>query len=176
MKIKFIEDGREREVELSKESAQAFKKAFTKPIGLRGKGLWKPEKGEKYWFLGPGGEWYSRKCEDAWADKDLYVTGNAYRSKKAAKKEAEKRKAIQRVKEYIAREFGEFEPDWNDENQGKYFPYYGHRDGRRDPRFGWHYVVILQYYSPFGYLSTVKDCKQLIKDCEDDLKIIFEVE
>lgn len=172
MKIKIIDNGREREVELSEESTHALKKAFTEEK----KGLWKTEAGEDCWCLYTDGDLSKDEWQgDIW-HMSAHEQGNIFPTREAAKKESEKRKAIQRVKEYIAREFGVFEPDWNDENQGKYFPYYGHRDGRRDPRFGWHYVVILQYYSPFGYLSTVKDCKQLIKDCEDDLKIIYEIE
>jgi hypothetical protein len=167
MKITIKEDGREREVELSEESAQALKKAFREEK----KGLWKPEEGDEYWYMSDGGR-SPAHWDDGSTDNGRYITGNVFPTQEAAQKEIEKRKAIHRVKEYIAKEFGEFEPDWENRGQRKFQLDYGYSS--KSMLIEWH--VMKKVYSPFGYLRNGEHCEQLITDMEDDLKIIFEVE
>lgn len=174
MKITIKENGKEREVELSEESAHALKKAFTEEK----KGLWKPEMGEEYWDLGfDGSTHYGWRWENLSWEEKAYLRGNVFPTEEAAEKEDEKRKAIHRVKQYIAREFGVFGPSREELNQNKYLgvylPYWDVEEKCMVPM---QQSSRYFHYSPFNYLRSAEDCDQLITDMEDDLKIIFEIE
>jgi len=158
-----------KEIELSEESIKALKEAFKeeKPVESL-----KPKMGEKYFLLGSGGVYGTCRWDSDDAYIYAYSQGNVFLSKEAVEKERDKRTAIMRVREYIANNFGVFEPDWEDQNQRKYTYFYDHDCVAFDCDYAW----ADQEYSPFGYLRTYEDAQQLIKDCETDLKIIFEVE
>lgn len=109
-------------------------------------------------------------------DDNNWETGNYHKTEKEAGEiglqKLEKEKAIQRVKDYVMENFGVFKPDWTSEHQEKYRICYS----ASKRRFKYASDNIIKEYSPFGYLESSKNSIKLIKDCEKDLKIIFDVE
>jgi len=104
-----------------------------------------------------------------------YDTGNHFKTEELAKriglKEYEKTKAIMRVKRYIYENFGEFVPDWENSDQKKWHIEYNH---------GMNGFVsdddnVYQVMSDIGHFKYFSDTDQVVKACEDDLRIIFDV-
>ena len=109
------------------------------------KGLWRPEKNGQYWFING-----NSKIDFAYADYSGVTErnikcDNCFKTEAEAQKELDKRKALVRIKDYIAREGIERE---------------------REARIG----TIL-----WGLGYSDRDCSIIKKACEADLKILFEV-
>jgi len=98
-----------------------------------------------------------------------YENNNWFATKELAEKERAKRQAIVRVKDYIAENFGVFEPDWGDDEQDKYTFYFRYNYNKLDYKF----LYSAKHYSPIGYIKSYEDCEELIKDCKEDLEIIY---
>ena len=103
-------------------------------------------------------------------DHRYWDSGNVFFAKEETGKELAKRQAIQRIKDYIVEHDMEFDQDWNDKSQCKYYPCY-HVLGQR---IIWASCTVFKYYLPFSYLGSRDHIEQLIKDCQDDLLIIFD--
>jgi len=98
-----------------------------------------------------------------------YKNNNWFPTKELAEKQRDKNQAITRVKEYIVENFGVFEPDWGDEDEWKYEFGYSHaRDILEEGA-----INTFKYYSPIGYLKSENNAQQLIKDCKEELEIIY---
>ena len=154
-----------KQIKISEETAKELEKQFSPK-----KGLWKPEKGEEYYYITEYGDVLSAIWREAQYEKEFLAIGNCFRTREQAEQEVAKRKAIQSVKIYIAENFP-FEPDWENEPQEKWTVYY--RFDRK--RFDTECNETAKGYSPFGYLKSDEDCEQLIKDMEAELKIIWEI-
>jgi hypothetical protein len=83
------------------------------------------------------------------SDKEKFKFGNCFRTKEELLSEIGRRKALTRIKDYIAREGIEREKDWFD---GDTF-----------------YSLIRSW----GF--SAEDTEKLIQACESDLKILFEI-
>ncbi len=167
MKKIIIDD---KEIEISDESYEAFKKQFVKSE------VWKPGINEEYWTVGFGGEitsWVNAGEYDYDFD---YSIGNCFKTEEEAE-EALKTgwvaylQALKRLKGYIA-EYGlEFEPDWNN-TCAKHFIVYEHNTRLfSSDRYG----VGFRQASSLPYFETENDAEQVIRDCEPELKILFGV-
>lgn len=136
------------------------------------KGRWRAEFGKNYYISDSGDVGVSTEQRDV-ADNNRWETGNYYETEEEAERiglaKQEEDKAIQRVKDYILENFGEWTPDWRDSNQLKFSFYFDHYKGR----VGYYGNFEHQNYSPFGYLETGKQAEQVIKDCKEDLEILF---
>lgn len=84
-------------------------------------GRWKPEEGDKYWFINDIGD----ICKSAWdnvnIDRKRYLIGNCYQTEEECKFAIEKLKVITELKEYA-------EPknrEWDGENI-HYYIYYSY--------------------------------------------------
>ncbi len=130
----------------------------------------RPEVGEYYYALYSDSEITRYYWENDGTNNKTWSSGNGFFTEEEAIKEANKRQAIQRIKDYIIEYGMEFEADWSDESQEKYFPYYNVQKKNLECRG----VCTLQYYIPFGCLGKVNHIEQLIKYCQDDLLIIFD--
>lgn len=151
-------------IDISQEDYNKIKKQFTKEEE------W-PKIDDEYFYIARFGEIISDNFNDCYVDRERKRTGNMFRTKEEAEKERDKILAIQRVKDYIKKEFGVFEPDWNDNTQVKYCVMFHYNENI----FNCMSLFSFKLYSPFGYLKSEGDCKKLTKDKEEDLRIIFEV-
>lgn len=86
---------------------------------------WKPQGG--WWYVTDNGEVY-----DCYPDAAYKTFGTAYPTKKAAEKAAEAMRKHNRLLAYVSEFDAGWEADWDDDNQFKYYVYYGY------PSKGWH--------------------------------------
>ena len=102
---------------------------------------------------------------DSTLQRNFTDMGHIFLTSVEAERELVYRQALQRVKEWI------YEHDAGKEWKGgteNYFVY-------------WNQVFIIEYrlnnkfFSPFGYLKSEEACKQLIREMDSDLRIIFNV-
>lgn len=106
-------------------------------------------------------------------DTYRWKLGNYYKTSKEAQKALNKQLAIQRVKDYIIENGMYFEPNWDHCDKSKWFiSYLIIPKGR----FVVDYIKTEKYVNPLGYLELEDHAIQVIKDCEADLKIVFEIE
>ena len=155
-----------REIEISDETAQSIIDAVTEK-----KRMFAPDIGDKYWYIDE--HWLIRK--EVWTTtlgSQRLVMGNCFRTKKEAKKYDDYMLAIFQIKKYISDNFGVFEPDWDIIPQDKYIIKYD----VLQKCFKGSLHSIEKRISNFGYLKNMHDCKQLIEDCENELRIVFERE
>ena len=162
MKIELKING--KEISLSQKTIESIKK-----VAKINEGLWKPKKGEAYWYIKASGYAICIFWDNDEVDKQRYAFGNCFQTKELAEKEVAKRKAIQNVKEYIAENFGVFELDWEDDRQEKYTL------NCNEKCFDWERHAIYKEYSPIGHLKSGEDCEQLIKDKGKELRIIWDL-
>ena len=104
------------------------------------------------------------------AYKDLIENWNAFLIKEEAVKESERRRAIQKIKQYCWENNIEYKENVSNND----FPFYIMKNKKKgfEPWSG----HINDSYDWFLFLESVNDCNKIIKDCEEDLKTIFEVE
>lgn len=136
----------------------------------------KPGVGDEHWNIEKDGMVCRRSELFHPSIDDVFDAGNLFKNEEAADDEAEKRRAIMRIKEYIANNFGVWEPDWEDGQEIKHEVAYCHSLIVGNDYF---YVVRYdshQYPLSIPYLEKAEHAEQLIKDCEDDLRIVFGVE
>jgi len=113
------------------------------------KGLWRPRSCELYYYIDSLNiirAISNYNNEDA---EMLFSVGNCFRTKSEAQAELGRRKALTRIKDYIARERIEREKDWFD---------------------GDTFYSLLRNW---GF--SVEDTEKIIQACESDLKILFEI-
>lgn len=132
----------------------------------------RPEINEWYFYASTDGRIETSRWSNDVIDNGRWSSGNGFFTEKEAKKELDKRQAIQRIKNYIIEHDMEFCPDWNNMEQEKHYPFFKYDLrlicwGRADHDY-------YDYYLPFGYLASEEHLKQLTKDCQDDLLIIFD--
>ena len=152
-------------IELSKETTDELKKKLFSEF---------PKDDDMFYMIDEYGDINCSAWEDDCdTDKEIMEIGNIYETMEEAQRHVKWLKAVQRVKEYIKKEFGEFVPDWDNAQQSKYavkqYSFY-------NKVFTETFYFKHKIYSPIGYLETQKNIDQLIKDNEADLKIIFNVE
>jgi len=156
-----------KEYEVTPEQDKEIKKLLGINIGL-----WKPEEDEWYNFIDDIGIVNSGTTYENNNSNDIrrIEMGNYFQNIEEAQKALDKLKAIQKVKEYIADNFGVVTVDKNDCQKLFTINYV-----RGVNEFIYEHNSTALVYSPFGYLKSFEDSELLIKDCEEELKIIFDV-
>ena len=104
------------------------------------------------------------------AYKDLIENWNAFLIKEEAVKEWERRRAIQKIKQYCWENNIEYKENVSNND----FPFYIRNNKKKwfEPWSG----NINDSYDWFIFFESVNDCNTVIKDCLGDLKVIFEKE
>lgn len=91
--------------------------------------VWKPEKGEKYYYSYSDGFIKESTWDNVNVDKNRYAIGNCFKIKEEAKFAIEKLKVINELKRF-ALEHNEEEIDWGNGSQYKYYLYFNHYENR----------------------------------------------
>jgi len=131
------------------------------------KGRFVPKFGEEYW--GVDGKVWKTENDNKPFDNWNILTGNCFRTKAEAKAYKQYKEALGRVTNYIL-DNHPFTPDWEDREQKKWHVFYNYNWGKQlSVDFEW----VFQRASLLPYLPSHKACEQTIKECEDDLLIIF---
>lgn len=127
------------------------------------------KRGEAVW-------WINKKWEVLWSELYVFQWENidiirafCYPTEAEAIKVRDKQLALYRIKTYAEDKRGEFVPDWNNNQQRKYFISCDHEDNQ-------YWVMdytILQFINIF-YLEKKEHCNEIIEKFKDDLDILFD--
>lgn len=143
---------------------------WKKPVS---KGRWKPQVNERYYFVTSYGDVDAYSfCKD-FNDTSILATSIVHKTREEAEKALERQKAIIRVNDRIDELNEGWEPAWVDDQEKYEFLQY---------RGCWtkaNFVVdtVINYENPrlLNYCKSEEVAEQIIKECEADLKVIFEV-
>lgn len=132
---------------------------------------WRAEKGGLFWVISTDGEPYQYRETSFHGDYKgrCWLIGNYYETKEEARREADKRLAIQKIKDYAFRNWGEFVPDWEDDGVVCYTIRFAHKDHAFYPDCH----RLLQPLSPIGYLERGEHAQEIIKKFPKELKLII---
>ena len=97
-----------------------------------------------------------------------YDLGDVFKTRIEAERELVYRQALQRVKEWIY----ELDAGQKWEGERDKFSLLWDASEEKFKIQGWAYW---KFFSPFGYLKSEEVCKQLIREMDSDLRIIFNV-
>lgn len=101
----------------------------------KGDEMWKPEKGEMFYYLNSYNIAISETWDASCSDAEHYNIYNCFKTREQAEQEAEKI-LIRRQLENIAKRLNKGQKiDWNNEDQNKYFICFNH----------WQNVIILEH-------------------------------
>ena len=131
-----------------------------------------PDYEEKYYYLNDYNEikkatWFSDK-----KDRVRYYNHNVFIDKKNAKIKQAKNESWIKIKEFIKENGLEFEPDWNNYDEAKYYIVYDYTQ----KMFNFNYEIKaekIENENKIPYLKGIDDCVKLIDKMQDDLKIIY---
>ena len=104
---------------LSEDEREQLIKLVEKANKKENSKVWKPEKGDYYWYIGETTISYLVFNNDR-VDNFLYSIGNCFKTEKEAEFAVEKKKVIVELKQF-AKENNEFKFYWCDYSQNKYF-------------------------------------------------------
>lgn len=124
-----------------------------------------------YWYLGGNNikSFYSYAAFEV--DR---LVNNAFLTEKDARKELEKRKAIQRVLKWKYENGLDFEPDWENNNENKYLLFYNYNNYNScSKKICSNVHFQSKYYCPVGYFKTLEDVEKCIEECKEDLELIY---
>lgn len=101
---------------------------------------------------------------------NLWLWNNylAFSTKEELQKEMQYIEARSYIRTYIANNFGEWKPDWSDEDTAKIYPIYDEQDKV--------WVLVETWCEhipqPYPFLQTYEQGKQFLRDCEPQLNIL----
>ena len=156
-KTKLLQD-----IEAMKEKLASMEEELNKPEVFKHF----PSKGEVYYF------YTSSKgtiCSNEASSDDLKV--NTYKTREEAEKAYNKAVAIEKIKRRILELQGEWKPDWTNEIAEKYYIQYDHH---RKQFMASHWFSMQQYTS-IPYMKSKDITQTIIKEMEDELKLIFDI-
>lgn len=93
---------------------------------------WKPEHGEKYFYIGNTLETGKHFNDGYHVDDKLITVGNCFRTKERAEQVAEKMRLLLRLEHLHDILCPDYEPDYEDDDEVKYHVYFNHFLGRYD--------------------------------------------
>lgn len=106
---------------LSEEERETLMKLIQKSNGSKGK-VWKPEDNEKYFYVSGRGVINICRWINDTTDNGCYEIGNCFKTKEEAEFALEKAKVEAELRRF-AEENNEYEIDWEDDDQKKWFIY-----------------------------------------------------
>ena len=123
------------------------------------------EEREQYFVLCNDG----RVASDCWEDYDCELAqwsqGNIFKTKEAAERERDKRALLVRFRQFRDKCNGEWKPDWNDMEEGKYYIVIHSTIGQCHVEE----ALLENAMSQFGYFKNVKDCLRAIQLFENEI-------
>lgn len=139
------------------------------------KKVWKPKKGESYWYICNAGNIVDDTNDNTKTDEDRFSIGNCFKTQEEAKHMVEKLKVIRELKDF-ALENNEEEIDWNNVEQDKYTLVLRDTDNyKRILEFN---ARLFEQASPFNICFTSEEiCKQAAEKVgiERILKYYFDI-
>ena len=96
---------------------------------------------------------------------------NAYKTKEEAKKACNKAMALEKIKRRIIELQGDWQPDWMNKSERKFCIFYRHID-RSFRSDDW---AITQYGTSIPCTKNKEIAETIIKEMEDELKLVFDI-
>lgn len=126
---------------------------------------WKPQKGEKYYYIHCGGEVYDTTYDKEYSDNRLFGIGNYFKDRALAEFEVERLKVLEELREFA------FVPNWNNHDQEKYVICFNHKDCKIDYMF-WNWVQDTTQL----YFASRKQCERAVEKVGEDriMEYLFE--
>ncbi len=109
---------------LSEEEREQLMKLIKKSNGCKRK-VWKPENNETYFYISGHGRINYHKWNNDSTDNRYYGIGNCFQTKEEAEFALEKVKVETELRRF-AEENNEYQIDWKNRNQNKWFIYYNY--------------------------------------------------
>jgi hypothetical protein len=138
-------------------------------------GRWVPKIGEEYWYIGTDYahdevQVLHNEFGNTSADKIRILTGNIYPTKKVAEKALAQKQALQRIYEYMDKEYLFFTPDWNDTTKKWMISGWDYNDDEPIHRWTNYGTDMSQHNFIF---RTGEDMKMVLDNCAEDLEIVL---
>jgi len=151
-----------KDIEEMKEKLASMEEELNKPEVFKHF----PSKGDTYhYYLSTG-----TLCDNTASNDNLKI--NTYKTREEAQKACQKAVALEKVKRRILELQGDWEPDWKDENEKKYYIFYEHENRNFKPDC-W---VITQYNTSIHCMKDLKIAETIIEEMKDELKLIFDTQ
>lgn len=133
--------------------------------------VWKPEKGEKYYYSYSDGSIYYDSNLSSNIHKNRYAIGNCFKTKEEAEFALERQKVITELKRF-ALEHNEEEIDWSNINQNKYYLYFHH-----DKNYTCISACTYYQYTQCIYYTSIEIARAAIQEIGEERlkKYYFEV-
>jgi hypothetical protein len=150
-----------KDIEAMKEKLASMEEELNKPEVFKHF----PSKGDKYYYY----TFMGTVCCNIATNDNLEI--DVYKTKEEAEKAYNKAVALEKVKRRIIELQGDWKPDWTDEKEEKYCIHYDHSDGwfKSDCWF------TSQYNLSIPYMENDETALIIIKEMEDELKLIFDI-
>ena len=127
--------------------------------------------GKKYYSIFADGSYQETNFDfDNKLHKYSIRAGLFFNTEEEAKKELDKERALSSIRWFIKKNKLSFKPNFDDENESKYYIKYDNEMNVFYTASNCHY----QSYSPIGYACTREHAQQVVSHCNDYLKIIFD--
>ena len=145
-------------IQLTDEQYNALKNGESITIEPPKKGPWKPEKGQKYFYIESTRSVTATIYRSDSIDDRRLACGNAFSSKENAQKASKVMRIHNKILQYIIENDSDWEADWNDPNQMKSFPEFDHRNNE------WRVDRFISCLSTAGAMYCSEQCcKELVE-------------
>lgn len=157
---------KEEEIEVYTSAIENYKNNCQPIINKPLSHFFKPGIDEEYWYIS-GGEVFDTNNTTGRDAREISI-GNCYRTREEAQLALDKQQALVRLWDW-ADENCYFRPDWENEEQRKYFVYYDY-----DMHELWNCLCFNEkYQNNLPYLKSTKDCENFIKNNKEDITLIL---
>lgn len=168
-KIKITTEGGDFSVEVP---ADEIRRLIPKLLKEKTHKPWRAESVGEYWFVDDEGDVDSDEEWGHSGDNHRYLTGNYFQTKEEAIAYVDRLEAIGRVTHAIIAANEGWEPDWSDEDERKYYLYYSHSWNEFDCGA----MERHQEAQTLPFAKSSEIAERIIKEHEDDLRIIFKLD
>jgi hypothetical protein len=157
--------GRDDLMEFVKKEIEELKKEINKSTKKI-----RPDVGDWYWSTNLWGSVQYRWEQNCDTCRIRWNAGYGFFTREEAQKELAIRQAKQRIKDYIILNDMEFEPDWKDIDQPKYYIFFNHGGMEL------YIYEAMGDQEPFNIVFEYREkAEQCMQDCKEDWLIIFGV-
>lgn len=135
--------------------------------------LWRPEEGERYWYVGSNGEVFHSIWLNDQIDFVRYDFSSIHKTIEQAKQALKKQLAKMRILRRIAELNDGWVPDWGDRDQRKYL--IGRCNLVRGDQTVYWFCSIKDYDDGF-YMKTLEMRDMVLEELRDDYKTMWGIE
>lgn len=123
------------------------------------------KKYEQYWLVDSQGDVNVFRWDSEFFDQPRYEQGHIFKTKQEAERERDKRALLTRFRQFRDKCNGDWKPDWNDMEEGKYYIVIHSTIGQCHVEE----ALLENAMSQFGYFKNLNDCLRAIQLFEDEI-------